>query len=94
MKHNVFDKDDRQKENVLVHSDGSEVSSEEISTIFGDIKRYGSLKDSVLAHGIDNVDYLFPDAQTLANTPRIYSARYRMGKEGYERCAPHPVFPH
>ena len=68
MKHNVFDKDDRQKENVLVHSDGSEVSSEEISTIFGDIKRYGSLKDSVLAHGIDNVDYLFPDAQTLANT--------------------------
>lgn len=71
MKHNVFDKDDRQKENVLVHSDGSEVSSEEISTIFGDIKRYGSLKDSVLAHGIDNVDYLFPDAQTLANTPEI-----------------------
>lgn len=68
MKHNVFDKDDRQKENVLIHSDGSEVSSEEISTIFGDIKRYGSLKDSVLAHGIDNVDYLFPDAQTLANT--------------------------
>lgn len=71
MKHNVFDKDDRQKENVLVHSDGSEVSSEEISTIFSDIKRYGSLKDSVLAHGIDNVDYLFPDAQTLANTPEF-----------------------
>lgn len=71
MKHNVFDKDDRQKENVLVHSDGSEVSSEEISTIFGDIKRYGSLKDSVLAHSIDNVDYLFPDAQTLANTPEF-----------------------
>ena len=71
MKHNVFDKDDRQKENVLVHSDGSEVSSEEISTIFGDIKRYGSLKDSVLAHGIHNVDYLFPDAQTLANTPEF-----------------------
>lgn len=71
MKHNVFDKDDHQKENVLIHSDGSEVSSEEISTIFGDIKRYGSLKDSVLAHGIDNVDYLFPDAQTLANTPEF-----------------------
>ena len=71
MKHNVFQTDDRQKENVLVHSDGSEVSSEEISTIFGDIKRYGSLKDSVLAHGIDNVDYLFPDAQTLANTPEF-----------------------
>lgn len=71
MKHNVFDKDDRQKENVLIHSDGSEVSSEEISTIFGDIKRYGSLKDSVLAHGIDNVDYLFPDAQTLVNTPEF-----------------------
>lgn len=71
MKHNVFDKDDRQKENVLVHSDGSVVSNEEISTIFSDIKRYGSLKDSALAHGIDNVDYLFPDAQTLTNFPEF-----------------------
>lgn len=71
MKHNVFDKDDRQKENVLVHSDGSEVSNEEISMIFSDIKRYGSLKDSVLAHGIDNIDYLFPDAKTLTNTPEF-----------------------
>ena len=25
----------------------------------------------MLAHGIDNVDYLFPDAQTLANTPEF-----------------------
>lgn len=82
MKHNVFDKDDRQKENVLIHSDGSEVSSEEISTIFGDIKRYGSLKDSVLAHGIDNVDYLFPDAQTLANTPEFIQRDTGLGKEG------------
>ena len=71
MKHNVFDKDDRQKENVLVHSDGSEVSSEEISTIFGDIQRYGRLQARVPAPGIDNVDYLFPDAQTLANTPEF-----------------------
>lgn len=71
MKHNVFDKDDRQKENVLMHSDGTAVSNEEITSIFSDIKRYGSLKDSALAHGIDNIDYLFPDAQTLNNTPEF-----------------------
>ena len=71
MKHNVFDNETYNNENVLVHSDGSEVSSEEISTIFSDIKRYGSLKDSVLAHGIDNVDYLFPDAKTLTTTPEF-----------------------
>lgn len=69
MKHNVFDYDDYQMDGVLVHSDGTMVSDAEISSIFGDIKRYGSLKDSVLAHGIDNVDYLFPDAQTITDTP-------------------------
>ena len=60
MKHNVFDKEDAKKD-VLSHSD--------MEAIFADAKRYGSLKDSVLAHGIEQIDYLFPDAKNVTDTP-------------------------
>lgn len=66
MKHNVFDNDNEQEDNVLSHS--------EMNAIFSDAKRYGSLKDSVLAHGINNIDYLFPEAQSL-NTPPDFITR-------------------
>lgn len=62
MKHNVFDKEDAKKD-VLSHSD--------MEAIFADAKRYGSLKDSVLAHGIENIDYLFPDAKNVTDTPQF-----------------------
>ena len=66
MKHNVFDQDDQQ-ENVLSH--------DAMNTIIGDAKRYGSLKDSFLAHaaeyGIDQIDYLFPEAKSLNNPPEF-----------------------
>ena len=62
MKHNVFDKEDANKD-VLSHSD--------MEAIFADAKRYGSLKDSVLAHGIEQIDYLFPDAKNVTNTPQF-----------------------
>ncbi len=62
MKHNVFDKEDTH-EDVLSHSD--------MEAIFADAKRYGSLKDSALAHGIENIDCLFPDAQNVTNTPQF-----------------------
>lgn len=65
MKHNVFDQDQKEKENVLTHAD--------METIISEGKRYGSLKDSFLAHaaqyGIDHVDYLFPDAKNVTNQP-------------------------
>lgn len=61
MKHNVFDKETENKETTLSHS--------EMQTIIADAKRYGSIKDSALAHGIENIDYLFPDARTINNTP-------------------------
>ena len=59
MKHNIFDSEDSTE--VLSHSD-----MEEIIT---DAKHYGSLKESVLAHGITNIDYLFPDAQNVTDMP-------------------------
>lgn len=61
MKHNVFDSENNENENVLSHS--------EIESIIGDAKRYGSLKESVIAHGIDDIEYLFPEAKTVNPTP-------------------------
>ena len=63
MKHNVFDNDVENKEDVLQHAD--------VQAIFADAKRYGSLKDSVLQHGITNIDYLFPEATNLNQTPEF-----------------------
>ena len=63
MKHNVFDNEDTTCENVLSHAD--------TEAIFADVKRYGSLRDAVLAHGIENIDYLFPDAKNVTNTPQF-----------------------
>lgn len=66
MKHNVFDTDNKQENDVLAHAD--------VEAIFNDARRYGSLKDSVLAHGIDQIDYLFPEAKSL-NTPPEFIKR-------------------
>jgi len=65
VKHNVFDDDYDygydEYDDVLSHSDMEE--------IFEDARRGGSLKDAFLAHGIDNIDYLFPDDQNATNEP-------------------------
>lgn len=74
MKHNVFQNDDH--ETFLSHDD--------MKTILNDAKRCGSLKeavidnleDGVLAHadyGIDHIDYLFPDARMVKDTPDFVS---------------------
>ena len=80
MKHNLFDKDtQQQEENVISHDD--------MQAIIADAKRYGSMKDSFLAHsteieyapksgtyGINTPDYLFPEARNL-NTPPEFIKR-------------------
>ena len=67
MKHNVFDQETETNENTLSH--------DAMNTIITDAKRYGSLKESFLAHaqeyGIENIDYLFPEAKTLNNPPEF-----------------------
>lgn len=60
MKHNVFDKETANDE-VLSHS--------EMLEIMEDAKRGGSLADAVLQHGIEHIDYLFPDAKTMDTAP-------------------------
>lgn len=61
MKHNVFDTEETQ-EDVLTHS--------EMSAIFSDAKR-STLSEAVLAHGIEHIDYLFPEAKSVDATPQF-----------------------
>lgn len=64
MKHNVF-------ENNLINNDETVLSHAEIEEIFRDTKQYGTLKNSALAHGVENIEYLFPDAKTVTPTPEL-----------------------
>ncbi len=63
MKHNAFEND--YEDNYLSHAEVEEVMAE--------AKRYGSFRD-YFAHsdyGIENIDYLFPDARTINNEPEF-----------------------
>lgn len=66
MKHNVFD-EGTDNVDVLSHSEMMELAK----TIAEDTKRYGSMKEAFLQHGITNIDYLFPDAQNVNDTPEF-----------------------
>lgn len=67
MKHNVFDQTEEKKNDVLSH--------DAMNAIISDGKRFGSLKESFLAHadeyGIKQIDYLFPEAESLNNPPEF-----------------------
>lgn len=72
MKHNVFDKDN-EREDVLAHS-------EFVNAAIADAKRFGSMRESFIAHaeeaGIDETewggyDVLFPDATNIDREPRV-----------------------
>ena len=67
MKHNVFDQTEEKQDDVLSH--------DAMSTIISDGKRFGSLKESFLAHaneyGIKQIDYLFPEVKSLNNPPEF-----------------------
>lgn len=67
MKWNAFD---------VEHSDDQTLMhAEQLETILKDGKKFGSLKESFLEHaaeyGIENIDYLFPDAKSLNNPPEF-----------------------
>lgn len=74
MKHNVFDGtsgNSAEESNTLSH--------DQMKEIFSDAVRYGSLKDSFLAHvdayGFDHPEYLFPDARTITGKPIMIQRR-------------------
>lgn len=61
--HNLFEGNNTDNGDVLSHS--------EMQEIIEDGKRYGSMKESFLAHGITNIEYLFPDAKNLNTQPEF-----------------------
>lgn len=69
MKHNVFD--DKKSNDVLIH-DG-------LNTIMADAKRYGSLKDSYLAHaaeyGIENIDFINTEDKNIYDRPQFINTQ-------------------
>lgn len=76
MKHNLFDSStEMYDENVLSHAEIKGYANEITQAAIGDIKRYGSLRDSVLAHaeeyGIENLSLLFPDAKNITDSPEF-----------------------
>lgn len=68
VKHNIFETDEAQ---------GKTLSHSEMQTIISDAKRYGSMKDSFMAHaaeyGIESIDMLFPEPKTMNNPPEFIS---------------------
>ena len=65
MKHNVFDEAYYEDEDVLTH--------DEFSAIMEDAYNANSLRDVFLAHGITNLDILFPEAKLITPTPEMIS---------------------
>ena len=66
MKHNVFENENMQGTN------SNELSHSEMQAILKDAKRYGSLRESCLQHGIEHIDepgYLFPEFKNLNREP-------------------------
>lgn len=60
VKHNVFETDEY---------NGDYISHSEMQAVITDAKRYGSMKESALAHGMEDIGVLFPDDKSLTNTP-------------------------
>ncbi len=66
MKHNVFDNDQQNQTEYLSHADQASIISMAKSNSVGSLRSAMDIyaeqnPDSVLAHGIDNIDTLFPD---------------------------------
>ena len=90
MTHNIFDQSGAagtRPSASLTH--GATTMEDALRTIVKDAKRNGSLKEALenyiehtgimvggtLQHGVENLDYLFPDAQTIENSPAWISRR-------------------
>lgn len=64
MKHNIFDKTVDDSQNTLSHSEITEIMKEAVDG-------KASLKETFLAHGITNIDYLFPETKLINKEPQI-----------------------
>jgi hypothetical protein len=63
MKHNIFDSTSTANEQF------EPITHDEMMAVISDAKRGGSMREAAIAHGIEQIDILFPDAKTITNTP-------------------------
>lgn len=75
MYYNAFEQNDVIGGGVLSHDAFMSLQSDAMD----DARKFGSLKDAVIEHaaeyGIDNIDYLFPDAKALSEKPEFIARR-------------------
>lgn len=74
MSRNVFEENGR-----FTGQTQATLSHDALQEIVSDAHKNGSFKDAILEHaatyGIENIDILFPDAKTIANTPDLLARR-------------------
>lgn len=72
MTHNVFEQNGIKKE-------GPTLSHDQLKTIMEDAQKIGSFKEAFLAHtveyGIEDIDFLFPDAKSISSSPELIARR-------------------
>lgn len=65
MKHNVF------SDNEEIYDGKEVISHSDVMDAIKDARREGSMKESFIAHGIEDIEYLFPDAKTTSAIPEF-----------------------
>lgn len=65
MGHSCFDNTNNEGEEATV------LSHDDLKAIVKDAEKTGRMSDAFLSHGIENIEYLFPDAQTINGTPEF-----------------------
>lgn len=77
MKHSDYYRGDDMPRNIFENheTDGGleTFTHSEMTEVLNDIPKYGTLRNSILQHGIENIDVFFPDAKAIEATPAMIS---------------------
>lgn len=65
VKHSAFDSQTTETQTSATYTAADEAAC------LSDVKRYGSLKESCIAHSITNITYTYPDAKLMNNPPSL-----------------------
>lgn len=66
VKHNVFEQDTDKTAMMQ-----SAIDNKEVMKAISEVKRYGTMRESFIAHGVENVEWLFPEDHVLDVPPKI-----------------------
>ena len=75
MKHNAFENKNEMMQGQILKDDGTVLTHSEMQEVFKDGKRLGSLRQSAIEHGIENIGTLFPyvedDGRNVTQMPQF-----------------------